>query len=234
MSFNFLMFTEKVGCPDNHIKISDDSCIKFLTDSPVCSEGCSRYTAMEECEKSGGHLLDYLSPDQFQSFSKKIPLSKILLTSFISYFLQWELFRNPSTRVVSGGQGPRTSVRRRASSAGRSRTGPLTTWPRSSGSTRPATTWWASRPGTATSASTSGQATTRRKCCWTTRTAGTRWPSLYVNICQNNNSRTWRCDTTINLFVHLFEKFNWNKIHLFHQKYTCIKNKSIVFITLKA
>ena len=41
---------------------------------------------MEECEKSGGHLLDYLSPDQFKSFSKKILLSKILSTFFIVIF----------------------------------------------------------------------------------------------------------------------------------------------------
>ena len=68
ISKNF--FAEKVGCPNTHIKITDDSCIKFLTDSPVCSEGCSRYTAMEECERSGGHLLDYLSPDHFESFSE--------------------------------------------------------------------------------------------------------------------------------------------------------------------
>lgn len=81
------MFSEKVGCPDNHIKITDDSCIKFLTDSPVCSEGCSRYTAMEECERSGGHLLDYLSPDQFENFSEyNTTLGNF--TPFILYCLQ--------------------------------------------------------------------------------------------------------------------------------------------------
>jgi len=48
----------KVGCPVDHIKTNSKKCIKFL--DTVCEQGCSRYSAMEECEKTGGFLADSL------------------------------------------------------------------------------------------------------------------------------------------------------------------------------
>ena len=46
----------KVGCPGSDLDLGPDICLRFLTSS--CTQGCSRYTAMELCELSGGFLLE--------------------------------------------------------------------------------------------------------------------------------------------------------------------------------
>ena len=46
----------KVGCPGSDLDLGPDICVRFLTSS--CTQGCSRYTAMELCELSGGFLLE--------------------------------------------------------------------------------------------------------------------------------------------------------------------------------
>ena len=46
-------------------------CVKLLTASAACSEGCSRYTAMEECERAGGHLLDSLGQAEMETLSEQ-------------------------------------------------------------------------------------------------------------------------------------------------------------------
>ena len=46
-------------------------CVKLLTASAACSEGCSRYTAMEECERAGGHLLDSLGQPEMEILSEQ-------------------------------------------------------------------------------------------------------------------------------------------------------------------
>lgn len=46
----------KVGCPGSDLALGPDICVRFLTSS--CTQGCSRYTAMELCELSGGYLLE--------------------------------------------------------------------------------------------------------------------------------------------------------------------------------
>ena len=51
-----ILFTVKVGCPETNLRLSPDVCIKFLTET--CTEGCTRYAAMEQCELSGGFLLE--------------------------------------------------------------------------------------------------------------------------------------------------------------------------------
>jgi len=56
---------EKVGCPVDHIKINSNICIKFLNNT--CGQGCSRYAAMEECEKSGGFLADSLKEEEIRN-----------------------------------------------------------------------------------------------------------------------------------------------------------------------
>ena len=55
----------KVGCPANHIKTESNICIKFL--DTTCGQGCSRYTAMEECEKTGGFLADSLEENDIRN-----------------------------------------------------------------------------------------------------------------------------------------------------------------------
>ena len=55
MLFSFV-FSVKVGCPGSDLALGPDICVRFLTSS--CSQGCSRYTAMELCELSGGFLVE--------------------------------------------------------------------------------------------------------------------------------------------------------------------------------
>jgi len=55
----------KVGCPANHIKTKSNICIKFL--DTTCGQGCSRYAAMEECEKTGGFLADSLEENDIRN-----------------------------------------------------------------------------------------------------------------------------------------------------------------------
>jgi len=63
----------KVGCPDSHVALSSDLCIKFLTEP--CSEGCSRYAAMEQCELSGGFLLELGDRQELVKLLQEISLS---------------------------------------------------------------------------------------------------------------------------------------------------------------
>jgi len=63
---------EKVGCPDNHIKLDSFTCVKFLDDSDQCRDGCSRFTAMEECEMTGGFLLDNVGDDNLDHLFDQI------------------------------------------------------------------------------------------------------------------------------------------------------------------
>ena len=60
-----------MGCPREHIKLSGEVCVKLLTASAACSAGCSRYTAMEECERAGGHLLDSLGQAEMETLSEQ-------------------------------------------------------------------------------------------------------------------------------------------------------------------
>jgi len=55
----------KVGCPSDHIKTESNICIKFL--DATCGQGCSRYAAMEECEKTGGFLADSLEENDIRN-----------------------------------------------------------------------------------------------------------------------------------------------------------------------
>jgi len=74
---------EKVGCPENHIKLDSDTCVKFLEDSTKCSDGCTRFTAKEECELAGGFLLDYLETDVLNGFLKSVgSISESIKQSF--------------------------------------------------------------------------------------------------------------------------------------------------------
>ena len=74
---------EKVGCPENHIKLNSDTCVKFLEDSTKCSDGCTRFTAKEECELAGGFLLDYLETDVLNEFLKSVgSISESIKQSF--------------------------------------------------------------------------------------------------------------------------------------------------------
>ena len=60
----------KVGCPDNSLRLTTEVCIKFLTET--CSEGCNRYAAMEQCELSGGFLLELQDKDELQNLIDEI------------------------------------------------------------------------------------------------------------------------------------------------------------------
>jgi len=55
----------KVGCPSDHVKTESNICIKFL--DKTCGQGCSRYAAMEECEKTGGFLADSLEENDIRN-----------------------------------------------------------------------------------------------------------------------------------------------------------------------
>ena len=47
----------RVGCPAATEVLDSGACVAFL---PTCSEGCSRWRAMAECEATGGALVDSL------------------------------------------------------------------------------------------------------------------------------------------------------------------------------
>jgi len=82
LRFN-LKVVEKVGCPENHIKLDSDTCVKFLEDSTKCSDGCTRFTAKEECEWAGGFLLDYLETGVLNEFLKSVgSISESIKQSF--------------------------------------------------------------------------------------------------------------------------------------------------------
>jgi len=55
----------KVGCPDDHLRTESNICLKFL--DATCGQGCSRYAAMEECEKTGGFLADSIEEKDMQN-----------------------------------------------------------------------------------------------------------------------------------------------------------------------
>ena len=54
----------KVGCPGSDLALGPSLCVRFLTSS--CPEGCSRYRAMEQCELTGGFLLELEDKQQLQ------------------------------------------------------------------------------------------------------------------------------------------------------------------------
>ncbi|XP_023333458.1 uncharacterized protein LOC111705214 [Eurytemora carolleeae] len=63
---------EKVGCPKEAINIGD-LCLNFLISSTgICQEGCSRFRAMEECELTGGYLVDKLNPETAEQLFNRI------------------------------------------------------------------------------------------------------------------------------------------------------------------
>ena len=72
MFINSTFNLEKVGCPENHIKLDSFTCVKFLDDSDQCRDGCSRFTAMEECELTGGFLLDNVGDQNLDSLLDQI------------------------------------------------------------------------------------------------------------------------------------------------------------------
>ena len=54
----------KVGCPGSDLALGPDICVRFVTSS--CTQGCSRYRAMELCELSGGFLVELEEEQQLQ------------------------------------------------------------------------------------------------------------------------------------------------------------------------
>ena len=72
MKHSNIDYLEKVGCPDHHTRLGDKTCVKFLTESGPCRDGCSRFTAQEECELSGGFLLDHVDSKDLRKLLSEV------------------------------------------------------------------------------------------------------------------------------------------------------------------
>ena len=68
------MCTVKVGCPEGHLRLSREVCVKFLTEP--CSGGCNRYAAMEQCELSGGFLMELSDKEELLKLIQEMSLSQ--------------------------------------------------------------------------------------------------------------------------------------------------------------